>query len=309
MTLQFSDCILPISPREFISEYRGRQVAHFPGTRAKYASLVDSLELSQALSRITVNAGVFRVLSPDGQVPADELLTAPFAANRDRRAIRAAVLEDHLSRGATMILEHCESVFESVHAMCEMLAAALTARVNGCLFVVYQPGKPSGLHWDDRDMVICQVAGRKKWPVYKPIYDRPLFDPKRAGGPMPSAEHFRDFILEPGDGLYLPRGWPHNPEGLDGHSVHVAFSVATPTGIDLLDWIKRDLTRDCAEMRTDLPVSHSAAERHLFAERVRQAVMDRLTDEVIDSYYQRHRLNVYSRPVKLPVFDAAVVEP
>jgi len=303
MTLQFFDCISPLTPDEFMSDYRGKRVVHFRGANTKYAFLMKSEELSAALSRLTVSSGMFRVLRPEGTVPVDELLTPPFAANRDRRGIRAAVLEEHLKNGATMALEHCESLFENVNEVCEMLTAAFVARANACLFVVYQAGKPSGLHWDDRDMFICQIAGKKKWPVYKPVYRNPLFDPKRAGGQVGSPEHFQDFILEAGDGLYIPRGWPHNPEGIEGPSVHLAFSIATPTGIDLLDWIRSDLNRMCVELREDLPLLASSSARKAYSARLRELIMEHLTDQAIDSYYQRHTLNVYKRSIRLPDFD------
>jgi ribosomal protein L16 Arg81 hydroxylase len=302
MTPQFSECIAPMSPDEFMSGYRGKNVAYLPGSPTRYASLVQNDELNRVLSRLTVTPGIFRLLRPEGQAPMGDVLTRPLAAHRDHRAIQAAVLEQELTRGATMIVEHCESLFENVHGFCEMLATAFMARVNATLFVVYQPGKPSGLHWDDRDMFVCQVAGRKKWPVYKPAYENPLFDPKRGGGHVAAAEHVGDFLLEAGDALYIPRGWPHNPESVDGYSVHVACALATPTAIDLLDWIKQDLSRSSAEMRADLPLGASAAARRLYAGKVRDLVMERLTDAAVDGYCQRHRLNVYRRRVKLPAF-------
>lgn len=300
MTPQFADCIAPLSPEQFMAEYRGQQVAHFRGGRDTHAPLVDLRDLSGVLSRLVVTAGLFRVLPPEGDGPSVDVLTAPFASNRDRRAIRPAALEAQLARGATLALEHSEAYFENVHAFCTMLMSAFMARVNATLFVVYRPGQPCGRHWDDRDMFICQVAGRKTWPVYEPVYPHPLFDSARSGGAVAPSRHVGDFVLEPGDALYLPRGWPHNPASVDGLSAHVAFSIATPTGSDLLDWMRADLTRTSAEVRADLPLLKATADRRAYARQLRETVMARLSDENLDLYYQRHQLNTVTRPVTLP---------
>lgn len=300
MAPTFESCIWPMEPKEFLSEHRGKKPVYFPGALTKYASLVDIAEINEALSRTILGLGTARVrLRESKQASLDDFST-PVDMNRDRRAIKAQAVEDHLKAGATLSLEHCESFFKNVHAMCCTLAEAFLARVYATLFLVYEAERPCGLHWDDRDMFICQVAGRKNWPVYKPPYQNPYLDPRRVTYKAPASELFQEFKLQPGDGLYIPRGWAHDPAAIEGASMHVAFAIATPTGIDLLDWIRADIKETSSEMRADLPIPHSATERHAFAAKVRDVVMERLSDEVIERYYQRHESSVYPRAVKLP---------
>ena len=296
----FSSYISPMSTAEFISEHRGKRPLYFPGTPDRFASLLDIDSLNQALSTTILAMGTVRVRRPDGgQFPLDDIST-PIDLNKDRRAIRVQFLEDQLKTGSTLTVEYCESFFQNVQAMCSTIAETMLARVYATLFLVYQPERPCGLHWDDRDMFICQVAGRKTWPVYKPHYANPFLDQRRVTYRSPISELYQEFTLEPGDALYMPRGWLHNPAASEGSSMHVAFAIATPTGVDLLDWIRSDLKDASAELRADLPIPLSAAEKHAHAAKLREIIMERLSDEAIENYYQRHKSNVYSRPVKLP---------
>ncbi len=298
----FSTCICPISPEEFLSQYRGKSPVYFPGSPAKYVSLLGTHDLSQVLSRVVVSPGIVRIRRPEGTVPTDDFLTpvVPILGSH-RQVIRAQAVEQQLRTGATLALEHCESYFEDVYAMCSMLAEVFLARVYSFLFLVYEPERPCGLHWDSYDMFICQIAGYKNWPVYKPLYQNPLlFDAQRSGNKAPVTELVQEFKLGPGDGLYIPRGWPHEPVAVEGPSMHVAFAIATPTGIDLLDWIRADLSKACAEIRADLPLSLSPCLKHAYASKVRQLVMERLSDEAVDKYYERHNVSVRPTPVELP---------
>lgn len=179
MKADFAHFVCPLSPEEFMSEYRGKQPVHFPGASGKYASLFSIDDLNKILSRTILAQGTVRIRKFEGgQLSLDEIST-PVDVNKDRRVIRPGVIEGHLRAGATLTVEHCETFFDNVHAMCRALAEAFLARVYATVFLVYDPERPCGLHWDDRDMFICQMTGRKKWPVYIPHCANPFFDQRR----------------------------------------------------------------------------------------------------------------------------------
>jgi ribosomal protein L16 Arg81 hydroxylase len=298
----FAASISPMSPDEFLAEQRGKAPVYFPGTPAKYADLLNTQDLAEVLSRLVVSPGIVRIRRPDGGVPAEDFLTpiVPIVGSH-RQVIRAQSVEKQLKDGATLTLENCESHFANVHAMCSMLSEVFLVRVYAFLFLVYEPERPCGIHWDNYDMFICQVAGCKKWPIYKPVYRSPvLFDPRRSHYDEPSSELMQEFRLEPGDALYVPRGWPHDPVGVGGASLHIAFAITTPTGIDLLDWIRTDLSKTCEDLRVDLPLSRSQDAKRAYAAKFRQILLNRLSDDAIDSYYEQHCLNVREKPVQLP---------
>ena len=99
-------------------------------------------------------------------------------------------------------------------------------------------------HFDFSDNVACCVAGRRRFTVFPPdqlenLYIGP-WDRTPAGQAIslvdlrdPDFERFprfrealktaREFVLEPGDALFLPSMWWHNVEGLDGLNMLVNF--------------------------------------------------------------------------------------
>lgn len=303
MMRSFAEYTTPLSPEEFLADYRGTQPAYFTGDPDRYEFLFDSESMGEVLSRLVVSSGILRMRGPDGAIPESEILSTRLDADRERRAVDTRAVERRLAEGATLIVSHCESMFPSVDAMARQLSEVFLARVTGTLFLVYEPDRPCGLHWDDRDMFVCQVAGRKRWPVYTPFYECPLFDPGRSATPVPPSSTCQEYILGPGDGLYIPRGWAHNPSGVEGLSLHVAFAIATPTGADLLDWIKTDLLDRSADVRADLPLGQPADGVRTYAAKLRAAVLERLSDQAIHGYCQRHTLSAYRRPLKVRDFQ------
>mmetsp|Transcript_24929 Transcript_24929/g.48771 ORF Transcript_24929/g.48771 Transcript_24929/m.48771 type:complete len:561 (-) Transcript_24929:96-1778(-) len=83
-------------------------------------------------------------------------------------------------------------------------------------------------HYDDVDVYILQLEGRKRWRLYPargpddvlPLYSSQDLDPKELPEPM------LDTVLSPGDLLYAPRGTIHQAVALPGGpaSLHLTIS-------------------------------------------------------------------------------------
>ena len=99
-------------------------------------------------------------------------------------------------------------------------------------------------HFDFPDNIACCVAGRRRFTLFPPEQLQNLYvgpwDRTPAGQAIslvdlrdPDFERFprfreamktaREFVLEPGDALFLPSMWWHNVEGLDGLNMLVNF--------------------------------------------------------------------------------------
>ena len=75
------------------------------------------------------------------------------------------------------------------------------------------------LHTDKQDVLLIQTTGRKRWRVYKPPppAEAPTFDPFARGKGVdlinPKVEDLvLDTVMEPGQVLYIPAGFPHETD-------------------------------------------------------------------------------------------------
>lgn len=146
--------------------------------------------------------------------------------------IRASGVADQLSRGSSLIVEALHLLDSEVGLVAAELERKCGTYVTACAFLA--PATSQGLdhHHDTHDAFIVQVDGSKHWELYKPIVAQPLIGQDFEGadaypdlqarleGPPDSS-----FVMEPGDVLFLPRGWIHNPFSTDGYSLHLNFAL------------------------------------------------------------------------------------
>jgi hypothetical protein len=98
----------------------------------------------------------------------------------------------------------------------------------------YTPRSAQGLpvHHDTHDVFCLQVAGEKRWLVYKPALELPLKDQRYSEELGEPGEPVLDVTLTPGDTLYLPRGWLHEALTSDSDSLHLTVGVNVYTWLD-----------------------------------------------------------------------------
>jgi 50S ribosomal protein L16 3-hydroxylase len=96
------------------------------------------------------------------------------------------------------------------------------ARLDDVMVSYAVPGGGVGPHFDSYDVFLLQGPGRRRWSVGRQR-DRQL-DPK---APLKILRNFRpekEWLLEPGDMLYLPPGWAHEGVALEpGFTYSIGF--------------------------------------------------------------------------------------
>jgi ribosomal protein L16 Arg81 hydroxylase len=103
-------------------------------------------------------------------------------------------------------------------------------------------------HWDQQMAVITQIAGTKRWELWRPVVEAPMREHNEsfrvwrdtyipaweAAGPDKVID------LKAGESLVLPRGWAHNPRVTDTEheSIHLTFAIRERTPF----WVAEKLT-------------------------------------------------------------------
>ena len=114
---------------------------------------------------------------------------------------------------ATLLVQGVDRRIPEVHAMLAAFSFVPRARRDDLMVSDAAPGGGVGPHVDSYDVFLFQARGRRLWRIARD------FDPELdEGAPLRLLRHFRpeeEFLLEPGDFLYLPPGVAHDGIALD----------------------------------------------------------------------------------------------
>lgn len=178
---------------------------------------------------------------------------------RTRRTRRGTVLQDldaaaltaALREGATLIIDAVNEISPALQGLCAGLSADFTAASQANLYACWGVTQGFDVHWDDHDVFVVQVEGRKRWALYGPTKAAPTRRGPGADAPAPATDP-ELMVLEPGDVLYLPRGYWHAAVGLGGPTLHLTIGLTRKTGADLVQWLADEVLAEEIG-RADLP--------------------------------------------------------
>jgi hypothetical protein len=117
-------------------------------------------------------------------------------------------------------------------------------------------------HYDVHDVFVLQIEGTKRWIIHEPVHtdplrDQPWTDRRSAVAEAAKGEAYIDTVLEPGDVLYLPRGWLHAAQAQGEVSIHLTLGIHSWTRYALAEQLAQAALAalcDDPEMRRTLPL-------------------------------------------------------
>ncbi|GGA40707.1 JmjC domain-containing protein [Dyella nitratireducens] len=153
------------------------------------------------------------------------------------------------------------------------LAKVISSPININLYMSPFSGqKALPRHYDLHDVIVLQISGRKKWKIFEPRVELPLetlprlqyetnddvrrFRVQELGGGRDCVEMASEFVVEPGDLLYLPRGFYHEAltDNDAGASCHLTIGVKPTTYLDLFALALADAAYADPRLRGHLPL-------------------------------------------------------
>lgn len=146
-----------------------------------------------------------------------------------------AMLPKHTQRNWTLLVQGVDLHSDLVHDLLARFRFVPDARLDDVMVSIASDGGGVGPHWDSYDVFLLQLEGRRRWRVGPTGYpenppacipDLPL---KIIADPVFDSE----YLLEPGDMLYLPPGWAHDGVAL-GPCTTLSVGFRTPGHDELL---------------------------------------------------------------------------
>lgn len=239
----FEKLISPISKEEFFDKYFEKECLILTRDDQKYFSElltmsdIDNLLYSQVLRFPAVR-----------MTKVNEDILANAYAIGDR--INTPQVLKLMTEGATLILSGLHEFLPKLSLLCASLVTEFGHKFQTNIYITPKQSQGFNVHYDTHDVFILQVKGKKKWRIYK---DNPLELPNKLQefekGKYEHGELDREFILNEGDILYIPRGIMHDADTLDELSIHITTGLLGYTLADFLVEGISDLSKKNAYLR------------------------------------------------------------
>jgi 50S ribosomal protein L16 3-hydroxylase len=130
----------------------------------------------------------------------------------------------------TLLVQGVDLHSDPVHALMQQFRFVPDARLDDLMISYASDGGGVGPHFDSYDVFLLQAHGRRRWRI-----GRQKDIALRDDVPMKILAHFEpeeEYVLEPGDMLYLPPGWAH--DGIaEGECMTYSVGFRVPERADL----------------------------------------------------------------------------
>jgi hypothetical protein len=274
----------PHAAEEFLASSWGQTYKHIRGRRGRFAHLLPWERLNDILRQHRLDFPRLRLMRDGKSLPVNSYLRHTSGARTKTPIPRLQPVKftTELRAGATLVLDAVDELHEPLEELAAGLEYFFRERIQINSYAGWHTSRGFDLHWDDHDVFILQVVGRKHWSIYGETRPDPLSgdtdNPKPTGAPVWEA------TLEDGDFLYIPRGWWHVAQPLDEPTLHLTVGIHKRTGVDLLEWLARRL-RASELFRQDLPRFASSSERAAHAARLGAELLAAWNDNSLERYF------------------------
>jgi 50S ribosomal protein L16 3-hydroxylase len=222
-----------LSPQLFMTRHWQKKPLLVRQAIPNFKPLLDKSELFELASSEDAQSRL--VIQEPGQTPGWRFKHGPF----ERRALPA------LKRpGWTLLVQGVDLQHDAVHDLMNQFRFVPDARLDDLMISYATDGGGVGPHYDSYDVFLFQAHGRRRWRIGKQK-DKTL----QPGVPLKILANFEpeeEFILEPGDMLYLPLLHAHDGIAM-GECMTYSIGFRSPSRAELARELLQRLAEDAED--------------------------------------------------------------
>lgn len=241
---------------EFLSQIKGLTNFHkFKCDSSNLSDIFNWSDLNQILQTKKLSYPRFKLVKNGKLLDQQKYSYSTFTPGRGTflQLNENSVVEE-MKNNASLILNHVDEFVPTLKSICQDLEKIFYCDSWVNVYGTFGNEEGFGIHWDDHDVIVLQLDGKKNWQIFDKSREHPISgDPDNKPAPEYPNERL---ILEPGDGLFIPRGQWHNvsPEGT---SLHLTFTVFRKKWVDYFHWAI-DHSKFAEFLRTDIDFSNAS---------------------------------------------------
>ncbi|HEX8193672.1 MAG TPA: cupin domain-containing protein [Allosphingosinicella sp.] len=287
----------PIAPDAFLADhYEQAPLVGLHGEPERFASLLTLARVDRFLAEADLRGNMVRLANHHDPVPEARYVDA------EGRIDATAVAREY-QNGSTIVLNELHEWIPELGAFCRGVEQCFSAQVTTNVYLTPAGNQGFPPHYDNHDVFVMQVSGRKLWRLWETPIDTPYRGERFEQSGFVAETVSREFVLEPGDCAYIPRGAMHDAENVgEEPSLHITVGLFTKKWAELVLEAVSELALAEPEFRRSLPpgfatrdFDRAAADAHfarLLALVGEKAEMDGAFDLLADGFSRDRRPNV-----------------
>lgn len=259
MIADLAALLAPITPEQFFTDHYDKAPLHVRGDPGKFAQVLSWRQVNRLLDMTHIWSSTSLRLVMDSQpIPPEQFCTRTLG--RDGAQLLqpdAKLVQGWIAKGASVVMNDVDSLTPGLASVSNALESAGLGKAQANVYISWQSHKAFRTHYDTHDVWAVQVEGEKDWNIWEGRAEWPIAHPVFKGQPQAHHDQARGTLrgvvkMKAGDLLYLPRGWYHDALAEAPASVHVAYGVHAPLGMDFLNILMERALHD-ADFRKPLP--------------------------------------------------------
>jgi lysine-specific demethylase/histidyl-hydroxylase NO66 len=201
----------------------------------RFDGILSAADAERLVCETGIRVPAFRLVADGAPLPlsdyTEDITWRPGRFEGLARVDRVAAAHD---AGGTIVLQALHLHWQPAAVYCRGLERELGFPVQANAYATPASAQGFAIHHDTHDVFVLQVAGTKRWRIYEPRFELPLNGQRWSPALGDPGAPVDELTLQPGDTVYLPRGWPHEAVAQDDDSLHLTIGLHPPTRLDAL---------------------------------------------------------------------------
>jgi len=228
------------NPSEFLTNSWQQKPLYIPQLIPGFTDIIEPGELAGLACEDYVESRLIREIKPGRW----SVRHGPFA-----EAIFAALPGTHW----TLLVQAVDQWVDEVAALRALFEFIPRWRIEDVMISYAEDSGGVGPHFDQYDVFLLQGSGQRKWQVGAKVPPDTTLDNQDGVGILPTFAAQQEFLLNPGDALYLPPQYAHWGQSI-GASTCYSIGFRAPALSEMLEGLSDELIASCEafERYTDI---------------------------------------------------------
>jgi ribosomal protein L16 Arg81 hydroxylase len=226
----------PVALEDFLAEHwERRPLTVARAEPGRFDGILSAADVERLVTMSGIRMPAFRLVRDGAPLPASEYTQEiPWRPGSFAGLARVDRVAEEHAAGATIVLQALQLHWHPAALYCRGLEQALGFPVQANAYATPAGAQGFAVHHDTHDVFVLQVSGTKRWRIYAPVLELPLSTQRWSPSLGDPGAPIQELTMEPGDTLYVPRGWPHEAVAQEAASLHLTIGLHPPTRLDAL---------------------------------------------------------------------------